>query len=162
MAKVRTAVTATRRRPHQVRERYVGAVKVLVDANVVFDLLLVCEPWYRESVVLFEAIEAKRVTGYVAAHTVTTLWYVCRKAFGAPKARAVVARMLSVLDVATIDADDFRRAITLPTADLEDACQVLAAERVGAAAIVTRNPRHFTDSPIGVVSPAHLVAQLDS
>lgn len=160
MAKVRTAVTVARRSPHHVRERRVGQLPVLVDANVVFDLLLVREPWYRESVALFEAIEAGRLTGYVAAHTVTTVWYVCRKAFGATRARTMVARMLSVLNVATIDADDFRRAIALPSADFEDACQVLAAERAGAAVIVTRNPRHFADSPIGTVSPAHLVAQL--
>ena len=162
MAKVRSAVTIARRRPHQVRERYGLPITVLVDANVVFDLLLVREPWYRESVALFEAIETGRLTGYVAAHTVTTLWYVCRKAFGATRARAMIARTLSVLNVATIDADDFRRAIALPNADFEDACQQLAAERAGATMIVTRNPRHFADSAIGVVSPAHMLAQLDA
>lgn len=162
MAKVRTEIALARPRPRQVRERYRGPVTVLVDANVVFDLLLLREPWYRDSVALFEAIEAGRLTGYVAAHTVTTVWYVCRKAFGAPRARTLVARMLSILKVATIDADDFRRAIALPSADFEDACQVLAGEHAGADAIVTRNPRHFADSPIAVISPAHLVAQLDS
>lgn len=162
MAKVRTALTAAKRRPRQVRERLVSHVTVLVDANVVFDLVLVRDPWFRESVALFEAFEADRLTGYIAAHTVTTLWYVCRKALGAARARAIVARTLAVLGVATLDADDFRRAIALSLDDFEDACQMLAAERAGASAIVTRDPRHFAGGPVPVVSPAHLVAQLDT
>lgn len=162
MAKVRKALTVASRRPPRVREERVAPVSVLIDANVVFDLFLSRAPWYAEAVTLVEAINAGRLSACIAAHTVTTLWYVCRKAFGSERARAVVAHALSAFSVATLDADDLRRAITLPFDDFEDACQMLAAERAGASAIVTRDARHFRDSPIPIVSPAHLIAQLNS
>ncbi|MHB1223635.1 MAG: type II toxin-antitoxin system VapC family toxin [Gemmatimonadaceae bacterium] len=148
------------RSPRRVRERPVAPIATLFDANVVFDLVLWREPWCRDVVALFEAATAGRLRPYIAVHTVTTLWYVLSRELGGERARAALRRILASITVVPLDGDDLLRALTLPTTDFEDACQMVAAERAGASVIVTRDRRHYRDSAIAVLSPAHLVARL--
>jgi predicted nucleic acid-binding protein len=55
-------------------------MKVLIDTNIVLDLLLEREPFVEEAIALFEQVEAGQVHGYVAATTITNIFYIGRKA----------------------------------------------------------------------------------
>lgn len=154
------APTRAPARPRRVREVPTTPPLVLFDANVIFDLLLFRAPWYDDAIALFEAVDGGRLRAMLAPHTVTTLWYILRRESGAAAAREAVGRLLTSLAIAPLDGGDMRRALALPLQDFEDACQVVAAERAGAEALVTRDARHFTGAPIPILSPAHLVARL--
>jgi len=52
------------------------------------------------------------------------------------------------------------RALTLGWRDFEDAVCAAAAEAAGCKAIVTRDPRGFTDSPVEVMEPEAAVVWL--
>lgn len=149
---------ATKRR--RVREVITAPSLVLLDANVIFDVMLFRAPWHDDAITLFEAIEDGRLHAVVAPHTITTLWYVIRRQSGTAIALTALRRVLTSLPVAPLNGNDMLRAIALDLTDFEDACQVVAAERAGAEAIVTRDSRHFKGAPIPILTPAHLVARL--
>ena len=152
--------TATAGRTRRVHERSNAPLSVLFDANIVFDLLLWREPWCHDAVALFEAVAERRVRGYVAVRTITTLWYVLSRELGLESARKSLRQVLNSLEVAPLDGAALLRALELPTPDFEDACQIAAAERAGAELIVTRDGRHYRGAPVEAISPAHLVARL--
>jgi predicted nucleic acid-binding protein len=147
-------------RARRVREAARVPSLVLLDANVIFDMLLFRAPWHDDAIAIFEAVEDGRLHAVMAPHTVTTLWYVLRRQSSDAIARSAVRRLLSSLPLAPLDGNAMLRALALGVADFEDACQVVAAERAGAEAIVTRDERHFKGSPVPVLTPAHLVARL--
>ena len=49
---------------------------LFVDANIVLDFLLKREPFYSDSKKVMEICSHDNVNGYIALHTVTTLWYI--------------------------------------------------------------------------------------
>jgi predicted nucleic acid-binding protein len=133
---------------------------VLLDTNILLDLLLAREPWAAEAARLLDTIAAGRVRGYVASHALTTVYYLVARARDAAVARTAVADLLALLTVVPLEGADFLRALTVPTADYEDAVQVAAALRAGADLLVTRNPRDFPDAPIALAAAGDVLARL--
>jgi predicted nucleic acid-binding protein len=54
-------------------------VRVLIDTNIVLDFLLQREPFFPDAELLFQAIDAGQVVGYVTATTLTDIFYISRK-----------------------------------------------------------------------------------
>jgi len=135
-------------------------VKLLVDTNVVLDVVLAREPWAEPAATLLSAIEEGRAAGYIAGHAVTTVHYIVARAAGRGAAADAVADLLHVLSVVPIGADDFRDALTIATPDYEDAVQVIAALRIGADYIATRDARDFRRARVPARSPSQLLPLL--
>ncbi len=53
-------------------------MKVLLGINIVLDLLLEREPFVEDATALFEMVEMSRIQGYIAATTVTNVFYIVR------------------------------------------------------------------------------------
>lgn len=140
--------------------------RVLFDTNVLLDVVLAREPWAVDAVVLLDSVAVGHVDGYVAAHAVTTIYYVVEKEVkerggdGRAAALTAIADLLSVLQVATLDAADFHRALALGLRDYEDAVQAAACLRVGAQFLVTRNPKDFRGAPVTPRSAGEVLALL--
>ncbi len=137
-------------------------MKILFDINVVLDVILKREPWSRDSSALLDAAERRKVTGYVAAHTITTVYYIVAKVSGARRAATAVADLLRIVKIAPIAEADFTQALVLGIADFEDSVQAAAAAKVGADYIATRNGKDFRNSPVKPRSPAELLAMLSA
>ena len=126
---------------------------VLYDLNIVLDVLLAREPFAPASAAALDAVGRNQVEGYLAAHLVTTLYYLLRRNVGADRARALTANLLTKLHVAPVTEPVAQRALALPFQDLEDAVCHSAAQEVGAAVIVTRNTDDFKRGTIPAVLP---------
>ncbi len=133
---------------------------VLIDTNVMLDVIFSREPWGAEAAQLLDAVAAGRVEGHVASHTITTLYYLVERGRGRGSARTAVADVLSFLNVVPLGADDFLRALSFDLRDYEDASQVAAALRVGAAYVVTRNPKDFKGAAVPPRSAGEVLALL--
>ena len=96
--------------------------------------------------------------GFLAAHALTTLHYLNSKAVGQRMATDTTEALLSVFDVAAVDKAVLGDAVQLGWPDFEDAVTAAAARRSRCDVIVTRNPRDFKRSPVGVLSPSEAVA----
>ena len=54
-------------------------MSVLIDTNIVLDFLLQREPFFQDTDLLFQAIDAGQVIGYVTATTLTDIFYIGRR-----------------------------------------------------------------------------------
>lgn len=126
---------------------------MLVDTNVVLDVLLGREPHVERAGALWREIELGSIEGWVAAHTLPTIFYLVRKLLGPRAAADIVPDLLRVFRVAAIDGAVLHRAVALGLADFEDAVAAAAAEAARCDAIVTRDAAGFRGSPVEVLRP---------
>lgn len=134
--------------------------RVLLDVNVILDVLLDREPHADSASDVWSAVEDGRAQGYLSAHAITTIHYLNMQSVGARQARDTTSAILSVFDVADVNASVLSAALALGWKDFEDAVTAAAARAARCDAIVTRNPRDFKNSPIRVLAPSEAAAWL--
>jgi predicted nucleic acid-binding protein len=126
--------------------------KVLVDTNVILDVLLDRQPHAGASAV-WAAIESGSVAGLLADHAITTIHYLMRRELGNACAKRMIAAMLRVFGVASIDGPVIQLALDLPLSDFEDAVTAAAAQLALCDYIVTRDPKGFRGCGIRSLLP---------
>jgi predicted nucleic acid-binding protein len=131
-------------------------MRVLIDTNVVLDFLQDREPFGKDAAKLFEKIDAGEVEGFIAATTITNIYYIVRKAAGVVAAQDAIAQILRDLHICAVDRGILEQAIALHFQDFEDAVQCACAMAHGVDAIVTRDASGFVSAGISVVSPGEL------
>jgi predicted nucleic acid-binding protein len=135
-------------------------VKLLLDINVLLDVLLDREPWSAAASALLSEIESRAAEGFVAAHTLPTVYYVVARTADRKLAAAAVGDLLRILDVAPVTRMELQEALTYAIPDFEDAVQAAAARAIGADYLVTRNEKDFRDSPVPLADPPTVLALL--
>jgi predicted nucleic acid-binding protein len=131
-------------------------MRVFIDTNVVLDFLQEREPFVEDAAKLFEKIDAGEVEGFIAATTVTNIYYIVRKAAGVGAAQDAIAQILMDLHICAVDRGILEQAIALNFQDFEDAVQCACAMAHGVDTIVTRDASGFVSAGISVVSPGEL------
>ena len=135
-------------------------LNVLFDLNVILDVLQKREPFYSASARALASAEVGLVEGWVAAHSLTTLFYLLARHESPERARVALTDLLNIVSVAAVDQTVVERALVLPYQDFEDAVQMMAAVRLGADYLVTRNVRDYQAGPLPVLQPVELLALL--
>jgi predicted nucleic acid-binding protein len=135
-------------------------LKLLLDINVILDVVLRRKPWSIEAAQLLTAVEAGQAEGYIAAHTLTTIYYYVAKTVGRRPAITVVTDLLRTVQVVPVGGADFLRALVLGLDDFEDAVQTVAALEIGADYLITRNARDFNDEVVELRTAAEVLGLL--
>ena len=136
-------------------------MKWLLDVNVVLDVLTGRQPWVDHSAEILTRVERGEATGYLAAHTVTTLHYLSSVHRGPDVAREHIGLLLRLFEIVAVDEDRLLQALDLDLSDFEDAVQAACAEKQGVDVLVTRNERDFRGLGLDVLSPVALLSRLD-
>jgi len=134
--------------------------RVLFDVNVLLDVLGNRPPYAEDSAKALGLAEASLVRGIVAAHTMTTLHYLLERDLGATRTRKVMADVLRIVTVATVNDERVRYALALGWRDFEDALQAVCAEGENCDYLVTRDKVGFKKATTRVVTPGELLALL--
>ena len=112
-----------------------------------------------DSAAVLSLVESKRAEGFVAAHTVTTLFYLLRREVGGAKARSILMDLFRVVEIVAVDQDRiYYQALAMDWDDFEDAVQASCAAKVEADYLLTRDQEGFRGSHIPVLPPAEFVA----
>lgn len=135
-------------------------MRVLLDTNVLLDALLDREPWAADASLVWAACDEGRLGGTILASTLTDIFYIARKQVDVSTAQLAVGLCLQVFEVCPVDRTALEHAVTLPGDDFEDNVQIACAVIAGVDAIVTRDTAGFAHSPVIVLTPAALAAQL--
>lgn len=135
-------------------------MKVLFDTNVVLDALLERDPWAGAAVLLFAKVESGELVGHLGATTLTTVYYIASRNRGATAADKMMRDLLKLFEVAPVNRVVLEGALVSGFIDFEDAVLHEAGRSVGADALTTRNPKHFSRSTLRVYAPDALVAAL--
>lgn len=133
---------------------------LLLDTKVVLDLALKRPPWGREAALLLDAVVRGRARGFIAAHAITTVYYVVEKEAGRTAAVTAVGDVLSILEVVPLGEAEFHRALALGLKDFEDAVQVAACLAADADYLVTRNGKDFKGGGVTIRTPGEVLAIL--
>jgi predicted nucleic acid-binding protein len=128
-------------------------MRVLIDTNVVLDFLQEREPFVENSARLFERVDAGEIEGFIAATTITNIYYIIRRVAGRVVAQDAITQVLSDLNICAVDLKVLEQALALNFEDFEDAVQYACAVVHGVDAVVTRDVSGFKDAEIPVVLP---------
>lgn len=135
-------------------------MRALIDTNIVLDFLLQREPFFQDADLLFRAIATEQVVGNVTATTLTDIFYIARRHTSSlEQARQAVSATLAVMVICPVNRAVLESALKSDFADFEDAVQIFSAVAQSLDAIVTRDRRGFTNSPIQVLSVRELRTQ---
>ena len=130
---------------------------ILIDANVILDYVLVRQPQFGNSVRIISACQNKIVEGFVAFHSLPSIWYVLRK-YSVPNCREIFSELTNFLTLVAAPHEEVVNAIrdeNFP--DFEDCLQEKCALAVNADFIVTNNVKDFKSSKIPAVTPAEII-----
>ncbi len=135
-------------------------LRILVDLNIILDVLQKREPFYEASAGLLAMIETGEIEGFVAAHSVTTLFYLVCKDQSPAAARVILTSLMQFLKIAPVDHAVIEAALNMPYKDFEDAVQMVSAMQCKANFLVTRNVKDYQPAPVTVIQPVELLATL--
>jgi len=132
-------------------------VNVLLDTNVVLDVWLAREPFWRDSAKLLAKVERKEIAGVICPTTVTTLYYLGTKAVGKQRARRLVHSLLEISKVGVVSKESLAQALNSEIKDFEDAVIEAVAMIEGVDFIATRNLKDFRKSRVDARDPAYFI-----
>jgi predicted nucleic acid-binding protein len=135
-------------------------LRILVDLNIILDVLQKREPFYEASAGLMAMVETGKLEGFVAAHSVTTLFYLVSKDQSPAAAKVILTSLMQFLKIAPVDHAVIEAALNMPYKDFEDAVQMVSAMQCKANFLVTRNVKDYQPAPVTVIQPVELLATL--
>ncbi|MFR4838467.1 PIN domain-containing protein, partial [Ruminococcus callidus] len=121
--------------------------------GIALDYILKREPFYADAQKVMQLCSTETVDGYIALHTITTIWYLLRKLPDAVRRNALTA-ICNLLQVTGTTHEEVLHAIQMTTfKDFEDCIQSKCAKSTNADYIITRNVSDFLESEIPVLTP---------
>ena len=136
--------------------------RVLIDSNICLDVILNRAPFALKAVEIIQYCEEGHFSGWIAAHSFDTIFYILSKQIGKKKAYKGVHYIRDVFGVASVSEKTIDEALKLKWPDFEDAIHYQAALQVGCDAIVTRNDNDFKNTKLPVLSPFQFLEQLEN
>jgi predicted nucleic acid-binding protein len=133
---------------------------VLIDINILLDVLQMREPYYDASARLLALVETRRVKGFIAAHSITTLFYLIQKDQSSAQARASITNLLQFLEIAPVDQNTIEQALNLDYRDFEDAVQMISALQCKAEYLITRNITDYQPALLPVIRPVDFLGTI--
>lgn len=129
-------------------------MNVLIDTNVILDLLLRREPYYKNAAIISVLSEKGYISSYISASAVTDIYYIIKKELKNKNIiLELIKNLLKVNHIATITESSIHEALDLEWDDFEDSIQYITGQQISAEYIITRNPKDFIGSQIKVISP---------
>ena len=132
-------------------------MKILLDTNVILDVWLAREPFWRDSARLLGKIERGEIIGVICPTSITTLHYLGKKVLGEHKARKLISDLLQITKLGNISKTSFKNALESKIVDFEDAVIESVALSENLEFIATRNLKDFKKSRVGAKEPADFI-----
>ena len=106
-------------------------MRVLVDTNVVMDALEGQAPFFDASNQVLKICALKQVEGYLAAHSITNLFYLFRKRYSNDECRDILLSMFDIFQIEQIDTRKLKTALeNRAFKDFEDCLQMECAKTI--------------------------------
>ncbi len=133
-------------------------MKILLDTNIVLDLLLEREPFFKHSKELFILAETKKLKAYLSASSITTIHYLTAKALDKNEADKIIEMLLKIFLVTPLDKTVFTEAIANNGLDFEDSVIYSSAFNTNIDYIITRDKKGFKNSKVKTIEPNSFLA----
>ena len=136
-------------------------MRLFLDTNLLIDYYA-ARPPHRE---MFTQLLAMQVFGdaelWASAKSFADVFSVCKKHIPGDFLQQAFAKSGEFLNICSIDQPDIMEAVRRGWPDFEDCLVAIAAEKVKADYLVTRDSKGFTDAKVAVIGPQDLMAELE-
>ena len=133
---------------------------ILIDLKIILEVMQKRKPFYETSAHMLAGVETGLLTGYLASHSITTLFYLIQKDQSASAARAAITELLQFLKIAPVNQNTIDQALNLDYPDFEDAVQMISALQCKADYLITRNLSDYQPPLVPVMKPVDFLATL--
>lgn len=131
---------------------------MLIDTNIVLDVMLKREPFYKVSREILSLAKKDDVEEYVSASAITDIYYLAyRQLRDKVMVKNLMRELLTVVSVASVSEQEIENALFLEWNDFEDSVQYSVAYLQEMDGIVTRNSSDYKDAKIKVWKPEELL-----
>lgn len=133
-------------------------LRILIDTNVAYTFLSEREdPFSAEIFEIMQLCALGEIYGYLAFHSLSSIWYVCRK-LDDKERRKMLLRLCNILEVVGASQNAVIDAIKNANfKDFEDCLQDKCAKETACDYIVTVNIKDFINSEIPAIAPNELL-----
>jgi predicted nucleic acid-binding protein len=133
-------------------------MRILVDTNIIIDALTGREP-FREAAEQVFLIAANRAEDmYIAASSVTDIYYLVRKHLhSTEQSKDVMSKLFELFYILDVTSGDCMDALASEMKDYEDAVITCCAYRSQVDYIVTRNIKDYAVSKVRAILPEKFV-----
>jgi predicted nucleic acid-binding protein len=138
-----------------------GFACIIEDTNIILDIALKREPFFRDSARIFTKIDEQIIEGYITASSVTDIYYIASKQKGKVQSKKFINDLIQIVDVIGVDKEVIIQALESELKDFEDAVQALAAEHCDVETIATRNVEDFRNCKLKVLHPNELLVSIE-
>ena len=132
-------------------------MKILIDTNVILDHLTSRKPFDRDAADIFKLCETQQIKGYISALSVPNIVYILRKELDAVKIKKIIQILSLIFTIKELTTADLIAAADMNFKDYEGALQSVAAAKIKADYIVTRNIKDFINSPVPAITPTEFL-----
>ncbi len=128
-------------------------MRVFLDTNVILDVLMRREPFFRDSArVLYLCESGEHVAGLTTL-SACNIAYALRRQLGARETVRVLRSLFGIVEPISTSVSSLRNSLENPSVDFEDTVQAHCAAEWDADAIVTRDKSGFVGVATPVVTP---------
>ena len=129
-------------------------MEILIDTNVILDHLESRPAEAENAGKILRLCYQKVCKGYIAAHSITNIFYILRKRFSVTERKKMLLDLCEFIDVVGIQKELIYNALNdNEFDDFEDRLQFECAQFISADYIITRNIDDFPNSYIPVILP---------
>jgi predicted nucleic acid-binding protein len=133
-------------------------MKVVIDNNVIVDALKPNPQFEAEAQEILRLASIKAIDGFVNANSLTDIFYILRKEHGAGKAKAMIKKLLLIVDIISIESEDCVLALERLLNDFEDALVDVCAKKIGAACVVSRDDAFIKSATeVEIIKPGEFI-----
>lgn len=136
-------------------------MRLLLDTNLLIDYFARREPFFAMWKRLRCAAWFKEIELWASAKSFTDVFYVLAKAVPSANLQQAFLESMAFLHVCSIDGEDIASAAKASWPDFEDCLVSVAAQKIGASFILTRDVAGFSQSPIPSKRPDEFFAWLE-
>lgn len=131
--------------------------KIFADTNIVLDLLLERNPFYKASARLFSAAELNKVQISFSSLGFSILEHVISRQINKSKSKNALRKFRPLVKILAVDEKTIDYALNSDFRDFEDAIQYEVAIQNNQDLIISRNIKDFKNSVIPVMTPEDFI-----
>jgi hypothetical protein len=105
-------------------------------------------------------VETGRVDGFIAAHSITTLFYLIQKDRSPAEARSAVTSLLQFIKIIPGDQNIIEQALNLDFRDFEDAVEMISAVQSKMDCLVPRKNKDYQPAMLPIMQPIEFLGTL--
>ncbi|MGI5064593.1 PIN domain-containing protein [Treponema putidum] len=136
--------------------------KVLIDLNIILDFLNK-RNFHEEAANIINMCVEKKLSGFIAAHEITTLsYFLLKEKKNKNKAAETITAFLDIFNIIPTDEKILREALFSPVKDYEDAVIEVSAVKNGIDYIISRNLADFKSARVQVCTPEQFFIKLSN